>query len=248
MTESTGIITLEFPKTQSQSFPFVLKAAQACPGFAEIQEGSQTLYRVSFARGELREALALVEQLKGWRRRAVFVDGEQVPWESVFAFLPCYLRRSGAYDPERYCFGDEFGWQTNVWGCVQAQMPFRSRATWLSYGRWVSADGDWQFDKERIRHELRKRLHRYRFCPALDIGLAADVVDALPEVVNPKRDRDWVFLHGWGEMSGLVLRRPGPSGVPVNVTVVGVGPKGPGAVAAIARRLKRRLGGDEGCR
>ncbi|MEO6398028.1 MAG: hypothetical protein ABIP13_06135 [Tepidiformaceae bacterium] len=45
-------------------------------------------------------------------------------------------------------------------------MPFRAGAAWLTWGRWLSEDGDWQFERARILHELRRSLHRYRFCPS----------------------------------------------------------------------------------
>ena len=121
-------------------------------------------------------------------------------------------------------------------------MPFRAGAPWLTLGRWLNEDGDWQFDRERILHELRRSLHRYRFCPLLQMSFVEDVVSALPEVVNPKRDRDWTFVHDWdgGPVGGLALRyREG--GTVIRVTAVGVAPSGPGALAEIAKRLKRRI-------
>ncbi len=43
--------------------------------------------------------------------------------------------------------------------------------------------------RKRIKHELTKNLHPYRFCPALNPSLIQEVIDALPNVVNPKKIR-----------------------------------------------------------
>ena len=88
-------------------------------------------------------------------------------------------------------------------------MPFRAGAAWLTWGRWLTEDGDWQFDRERILHELRRSLHRYRFCPLLEMPFVENVVSALPAVVNPKRDRDWRFVRGWDGGPAGGLARPG---------------------------------------
>ena len=90
--------------------------------------------------------------------------------------------------------------------------------------------------------ELGSSLHRYRFCPSLEMSFVEDVVSAWPALVSPKRDRDWKFVHGWdgGPAGALVLRyREGSTLIRVNA--VGVAPSGPGALAEIAKRLKRRI-------
>ena len=206
-------------------------------------EGKDARYRVSYASEDFVEAIPLVEQLKGWRKRAVYVDGEQLPWDAVFGFLWCYNRRLGSYEPERYCFGAEGEWQANLWGCIQAEMPFRAGAAWLTWGRWLTEDGDWQFDRERILHGLRRQLHRYRFWPLLEMPFVENVVSALPTVVKPKRDRGWTFVRGWagGPERGLALRYR-ESNTVIRVNAVGVAPSGP-VRSRIARRLKRCIAG-----
>ena len=73
-------ITIEFPHSTAGSFAFALAAARTASTFEQERDGKEALYRVSYASEDLAEAIPLVEQLKGWRRRAVYVDGEQLPW------------------------------------------------------------------------------------------------------------------------------------------------------------------------
>src|SRR5437879_112822 len=61
-------------------------------------------------------------------------------------------------------------------GAAYKRLPFTENAEWFCWGRWLNQQGDWQFDKERIRHELEKALYAYRYCPALQPSLVEDVL------------------------------------------------------------------------
>lgn len=191
-------ITIEFPYSTSQSFDFALECAKRFPTFSQYGEDKKAVYRVTFDPSEMDSGLELIQHLKGWRRRTVYVDGEKLTWDSVFSFSWCYERKSASYKPELYCFGYENDYEFNIWGCVQARLPFIENSNWFCWGSWLNDKGDWQFDKERIRHELEKALYPYRFCPALKHGLVEDVLSAFPDIVNPLKDGNWKFVESWG--------------------------------------------------
>lgn len=164
----TTTITIEFPFSTSQTFDFAVSEAAKHPSFKQFGEGKKAVYRVTYERSDLIAATELLEYLKGWRRRVVYVGEQKVPWDSVFGFLWCFQRKQGCFKPEYYCFGYENEWEFNIWGCIQARLPFKEGAEWFCWGRFINDQGDWQFNKERICHEIQKNLHPYRFCPALD--------------------------------------------------------------------------------
>ena len=231
-------ITVEFLYSTSSSFEFALQAAQALPNYRQYGEGKKAVHRVTFDLDSMDNALELADYLKGWRRRTVYVDGEKVPWQSVFGFAWCYNKRKGSYRPEFYCFGYEETYQLNVWGCLQLGLPFRENADWCTWGRWLNKKADWQFDKERMRHELQKNMHKVRFCPMMRPEVIEQVLDAFPERVNPKRDGDWKFVRGWDEAApGLVLRIT-EYGYTESVKMVGVAPSGMGALQKIMKQIK----------
>jgi hypothetical protein len=233
-------ITIEFPHSTSQSFDFAVRAAQALPGFHQYGEGKKALYRVTVPAESVASSFELLEQLKGWRRRTVYVNGEKAPWDSVFAFQWCYEKRLGSYKPDFYCYGYENEYQFNLWGCIQAGLPFTERAEWFAWGRWLSKEGDWQFDKKRIQHELEKRLFHERFCPALQFDLVGQMLEALPDSVNPRRDSNWKFMESWndGTPGGLKMRIS-RFGIEETVLMKGVCPNGQGGIAEIGKRLAR---------
>jgi hypothetical protein len=233
---SSGI-TIEFLHSTSSSFEFAVQAAQASPNFAQYREGNKAVYRATYIQEELDTASELLEYVKGWRRRAVYVDGEKVPWDAVFGFVWCYNKRKASFKPEFYCFGYDQPWMLNPWGCIQSQVPFIERADWCTWGKWLDNAGNWQFDRERIRHELQKNLYQYRFCPALDLTLVERAFEAFPETVNPKKDRDWKFVESWGDgIPGLVVVVT-RYGLKDKATMIGAAPEGHRALQKLIQRV-----------
>jgi hypothetical protein len=231
-------ITIEFLHSTSGSFEFAVQEAQNSPAFVQYGEGKKALYRATYSPAELDSATELLEYVKGWRRRAVYVDGEKVPWDSVFKFVWCYNRRASSFKPEFYCFGYDEPHQLNPWGCIQTDLPFREHANWCTWGRWVSKRGDWEFDKERIRHELERGLYSFRFCPALQLQLVEETLAAFPDKVNPKKDKDWKFVERWGDDApGLVVVTT-RYGYREEVTMIGAAPDGVGALQKMVSKIR----------
>jgi hypothetical protein len=229
-------ITIEFPFSTAGSFDFAVQTAQNFPTYQQFGEKKKTLYRVNLDRIDMESAMDLVEHLKGWRKRVVYVNGEKVPWDSVFSFTWCFEKRKSSFKPDLYCFGYEDEWKINIWGCTNSGLPFTDNANWCEWGRWLNKRGDWEFDKDRIRHELQKNLYPYRFCPAIQLDLVQESLAAIPNKVNPSKNKNWTFVESWGEeIDGLVVTIT-RYGMKEKVTMKGVGPK-KGAIKEIARKV-----------
>jgi double zinc ribbon protein len=231
-------ITIEFPYSTSQTFDLAIESSKMFTTFKQFGEYKKAIYRVTFQPDEMDTAIDLIEYLKGWRRRIVYVDGQKVPWETISSFLWCYRKQKASYRPEFYCFGYDQEYELNIWGCMQAHMPFTTYSRWFCWGTWLNNQGDWKFDKERIRHELQKTLYPYRFCPAMQHGIIEDAINALPDVVNPKNDINWKFIEKWGDdissFSTIAISRPGYQG---RVAVIGVCPNGKGALKELVKKM-----------
>ena len=234
-------ITIEFPYSTAASFDAAVTRASRFATFRQVGEGKNAIYQVTFQPHQLDDATELVEHLKGWRRRSVYVDGEKTLWDNIFSFASCYERKKACYKPQFYCYGYENDWQFNLWGCIHTGMPFIERAEWFSWGRWIGRGGDWEFDKGRMRHELERALFKYRYCPALDLARVEDVVRVLPDRVNPTKDRNWQFVEVWEPGAEGLVVTVDRFGFKQKVTMKGVSPKGKGAALQIARQLKLRL-------
>jgi len=235
-------ITIEFPYSTAQTFSFALASAKKFSRFRQLGEGRKARYWVTINPAEMDSVAELLDHLKDWRRRTAYVNGEKVTWESVFSFAFCYETRRSSFKPEFYCLGYQQEYQFNIWGCIHTKLPFTEYARWFCWGEFLNDQGDWKFDKERIRHELQRVLYPYRFCPALRPELIEDALSALPDVVNPLKDKNWKFVENNFDLSspGLVISLP-RGGYRDKVRVKGVSPNGGGALSEIARRMRLRL-------
>lgn len=232
-------IVIEFRHSSSPNFDLAVQEARKLPSFQQYGQGRKAVYRVVIGEAQIGDVIDLVDFIQNWKVASLYVNGERVPFKSVFGFLSCYRRKQTSYNPDLYCFGFENETSINIWGCIQAHMPFTSYARWFTYGRWLNKKGDWQFDKKRIAFELEKALYPYRYCPALDPELVRDAVAALPDKVNPLKDKNWMFYRAWDPSApGLkVVERDGY--FETTYTAIGVAPARPGALREVARKLKK---------
>lgn len=234
-------ITIEFPFSTASSFEFAVKEAEKLPNFKKFGDGKNALYRINVNESELFDVVNLLEQLKGWRKRAVYVNGEKVTWDSVFSFIWCYERKKSSYKPELFCFGFENEWEFNLWGCNRAGMPFSDHSQWFSYGKWLNNKGDWEFDKNRIKHELEKNLYDVRFCPAINLEFVQDIINALPDVVNPSKNKNWKFMQSYDDSTGGLIMKINQYGFEEKVVMKGVCPNGKGFIQEIKSRMKLKI-------
>ncbi len=163
------------------------------------------LPRVTFDPLDMASELELLRAFERLATNVVYVDSEKVTWDSVFSFAWCYEKKSLASNPNSTALATKTNmgvqhhrvapWRT---------LPFTENSQWFCWGSWLNNRGDWRFDKERIRHELQKALYQYRFCPALQPELVEDALNALPDVVNPNKNKNWKFVERWGTKAYLV--------------------------------------------
>jgi len=237
----TAGIAIEFSYSSSQSFEFALQAAQGFPTFRQFGEGKKARYQVTIQKPEIAKCLELVSLLKGWRNRMVYVDGQKAQWDAIFAFAGCYESRMASYRPQWYCYGFDKDYLLNFFGCVQANMPFRDRTEWLCWGKWQDKKGDWEFDKQRMRHQLESELYPVRFCPALNQALVERALAALPESVNPNKDKNWEFVESYNNDAPGLTMTVNRYGMNQEVVMMGVGPRGYGALIDIWKSINRQL-------
>jgi hypothetical protein len=233
---SSGV-TIEFRYSSSMSYEFAVQEASKFPTYKEFGSDKKKVHRVSVTIEELEIVANLIDLLKGFRNRSVFVDGIKTLWDNVFSFMGCLNRKRESFKPELYCFGYENAYSFNVFGCIHTGTQL------FCYGKWLNDEGDWEFDKERMRFELLKKLHQYKFCPALNLARIEDVLTALPNIVNPIKDKNWKFVEMYGSdstSSGLSVKVE-KYGMEMTITARGVELNGNGGVIEIDKKLKFKI-------
>ena len=235
-------ITVEFKYSTSQTFDFAVEEAMKFSTFQQIGEDKKAIYRVNVTDDQIETLEPLLENLKGWRNRKVYHNGEKVLWDSMFSHQWCYGQRKASYKPELYCFGYENNYDYNLWGCIQTRLAFREHSELFTYGKWLNTKGDWEFDKERISHTLEKNLFQYRFCPAMNLELVKDVLLAFPDKVNPSKDDDWKFIKNYGSQDGLKITEKSSFGYVEEYYVNGAAPASMKKfLTQISKKMTRKL-------
>jgi hypothetical protein len=204
-------IRIEFAHSASPTFSKALDVARKFAGFSEAGSAKTKTYSVGVPWEEWEEAIELVEYLKGWRNRWVYVDGEKSDWSAVLHFLHCFNARKSAYNPEYHCVEGEYKTDIHPFGCVFSGLSLVWPSTgWLQAGNF-DREIVFHFDKQEMRKILEESLFKVRFCPALDLRRAEEVLRVFPDNANPRRDKRWEY--DTAQWSRAPLRK----GVPVTI-------------------------------
>jgi tellurite resistance protein len=195
-------IAIEFAETTAATFDAALRAAKVSPSFQEIERSKKRWLLAAWPAGTIADALELVANLKGIRNRKIYIDGGEHPWDEVFAFLSCCDQRDAAYRPAEYCFGADEK-QPNLWGCKQLRMDWVRWSGWFSYGKWASKD-TFEFDKDRIAHEVEMNSHRLRFCPHLRGDLVRAVISLIPERIRVSERDGWKYKESGEQVANSI--------------------------------------------
>ena len=186
---------IEFAESTVATFDSVLQAAKASPSYQEIERNKKRWFLAAWPSGKIADTLQLVANLKSVRNRKVYVDGAERPWDEVFGFLWCSNQREAAYRPVEYCFGADEK-RPNLWGCKQLGMDWVQWADWLTYGKWLGQD-TFQFDKDRVAHEVEPHFHKLRFCPHIRHDLVQVVLALLPDRVRVSEREGWKYRENY---------------------------------------------------
>jgi hypothetical protein len=71
-------------------------------------------------------------------------------------------------------------------------MDWTGWADWFGYGKFRKKDV-FEFDKDRIRHELETNLYKVRFCPCLQTQFVSTVLQLLPDEVRISDRSGWAY-------------------------------------------------------
>lgn len=199
-------IAIEFAESTAAGFADALVEQQNAPLNKTCQKAKKTWYIAAWADNNIINTLKLVNNLGGMRNRKVHIDGEEQRWDEVFGFTWCSEERNSAYKPVEYCFGLDDK-RLNIWGCKQSRMEWTEWANWFSYGSFEKSgllknQVIFKFDKERIKHELKTNLFKYKYCPYLKLEFIEKVIEQFPDEVTITENGLWKYKEDYDESPG----------------------------------------------
>lgn len=238
-------VTIAFAESTGAGFPDALALAKQMDTFQQAVKAGKNWYAVTAPPETIELLLEIAEKLRGLRHREVFVAGKKDDWDSVFGFASCYFERAKSYHPVEYCFGVDEG-RFNIWGCKLSTPAWGSSADWYAFGRFVNPK-TFEFDHDRIKHEIRQRLERARFCPRLRRRFISAVLKHLPRQAKVTGSADWDYREGYDDTDPRaieveVLRDFGDFKEKETIRAIGVQPSSASIALDIIRNAARDSG------
>ncbi|MCK4460639.1 MAG: zinc ribbon domain-containing protein [candidate division Zixibacteria bacterium] len=195
-------VEIKFGFSTSASYERAVDICKIIPTYEQSGEGKGSLHSITVPITEIELILNIYKLVGSWKSSKMLINGQPASKSAlVYHGVGCYRERQKAYDRDQYCFGER-EYELNIWGCKKLNLPLAQwGGGWLEYGKFDSK-GVWHFDKDRIRHELLRRIHENELCPVLNQQRVLQTLDAIPNSIDPKRDPRWEYrtsIEGYGD-------------------------------------------------
>jgi hypothetical protein len=185
-------VSLSFGKSSAAAYPQAVGLAKMAPTYMEHFISGKILHQAVYSSkpDEYLQFVKLCELVRNWKACFVIINGQLVDRKIVGGLNYCYgdKCRSGN---SSFCFGAS-PFTANPFGCHRFQTSAWNNP-WWTYGTMDRA-GAWQVDKKAILEHMTEHAEPYRLCPAFSWETAVNGLAALPEVIDPRRDPEWVSL------------------------------------------------------
>lgn len=175
--------------------------------------GREVIHSVEFSIDDIANIDALYDIVRSWKSSSLLVDGVMRTDIDPWTALDCFNRRSRAFDPDEYCFArdDETDKNDNDFGCRRTGINLYSYYGLKGFGQ-MDRHGNFHVDKPRMLHMAKQNLQEYALCPALDMHKILASIESIPDIINPKRNRDWEYVTDWedGKDIAIAVRKKRP--------------------------------------
>ncbi|MBU0711608.1 zinc ribbon domain-containing protein [bacterium] len=238
-------ITLEFGQSTSANYENAVLIAKTLSPII-FKYGKKKSIRVNIEKSDILKIIDLAQIVCGWNYSKLYLDGQQVTYDSIFGFRWCHKKKLCSYKPDLYCYGYDKS-NFNIWGCTALNLPFSPYSEFWKWGKFINADKDWAIDKDRIKFEIEKKIYNYRFCPAVKLEYIYNVISALPDIVNPDKNNNWKFITSGVYdqdselLSGLICTEKNQWGDVYKVRYYGVAPRKKDVLIEILKKIKHRI-------
>ncbi len=189
-----------FGYSSSPNYQKALGICQNIPSYQVYGEDKQRQHKITIPVTEIELLINLYDLVGSWKSSQMLINGHSSTKKQLTYYgLGCFKNRQKAYKPEQYCFGEK-DYEANIWGCKKLNMPiYEWGGGWLEYGH-IDKSGIWHFDKNRIRHELDLAIKENEFCPVLNRKKIMETLEALPDTVDPRKNKNWQYRTEYKEV------------------------------------------------
>lgn len=197
---------VSFGYSSSASYDKAISICKNIPSFMTQGEGKNSIHRLIIPLNEIELIINIYDIVGSWKSSKMLLNGKVATKKDlVYKGLGCYREWASANDKKLYCFG-KAEYEFNIWGCKRLNMPiFGWGINWLEQGKFDN-DGVWHFDKKSIQMLLNEAIDEVKLCPMIDINKIHAALEMLPNAVDPKVDKNWLYRETSQEINGEYKR------------------------------------------
>lgn len=204
-------LVTEFEKTPSIHYNKALELARAHPGFIQLMDERNILiYRNIYREHDLAQFQELYKLVKNWKGTRLYFKGDEVEYDTIESGIQCYVRTKLLPTPDTPATSHqtcenftkhqlETSQPLGCPGCRRSGVSMEwktSRAvdspSWFFFGS-LDPHKVYIINKDELKHGVIGHLAEYASCPLLDLDLVVQFIECLPDRIDPRKDREWVY-------------------------------------------------------
>ena len=199
-------VVTEFERTPSINFQRAVELAKIHPRFTPLMDERNVLiYRNLYRAGDLLQFQDMLKLIKNWKGAKLYLKGERIEFDMLDSGINCYthtvLESKSQTGPSEQCKQfrlEEF----SVLGCIGCRRSHVSLEwslsesseylVWFAFGT-LDHNRVYHLQKDELEGAVIGELLEYRSCPLLDLEALRELIQQLPDRIDPRKDREWQY-------------------------------------------------------
>ena len=226
-------VVTEFERTPSINFQRAVELAKTHPGFTPLMDERNVLiYRNLYRPDDLLQFQDMFKLIKNWKGVNLYLKGERIEFDMLDSGINCYIQtvlesthqacpsdRCKQFRPEEFSVSGCIGCRRSH---VSLEWPIAGPSehlVWFAFGK-LDHNRVYLMQKEELEGAVMGELLEYRSCPLLDLETLRELIQQLPDRIDPRKDREWQYNRRYRQLTSRsqyhLLTRREPEILPVS--------------------------------
>ncbi len=221
-------LVTEFERTPSIHFSRAVDLSLEHPEFTPlIDERNVMIHRNMYRPEHLLLFQDMFRLIKNWKGAKLYIKGERVAFDMLGQGLHCYCQTVLSHKPPSQEGCRRFSKMSGR-GCLACRRSYvgmewnggesQEFPIWFAFGR-LDRHQVYRIHKENLESAVIGELIEYHYCPLINLDDIRRVIRALPDRIDPRKDREWSYTDRLDAQAHSpapppVRMAPGASGQP----------------------------------
>ncbi len=202
-------VVTEFEQTPSINFERTVALAKTHPTYTPLMDERNILvYRNIYRPEDLLQFEQMYKLIKNWKGSKLYLKGNRVEFDMIGSGIQCYIQTVITQESPAHLYdtcqrfverGQDARAPMGCIGCRRSHVSMEWNPeqesdipVWFAFGR-LDENRVYQIKKEELTGAVIGELVEYRYCPLLDIEAIRAFPQRLPNSIDPRKDREWVY-------------------------------------------------------